>query len=115
MDFIAANEEELNSLRKFKAIKEKEELVAKVDAIASRFTSLDMSEIDVVKTRVLNNEITTDEFERELYYLVGVKTLETKANYTASEPVGATVKIMPIAEEEICDQYGGLLKKHNLV
>ena len=114
---ISAYEEELNSLREFKAVKDREELVAKVDIISSKFTSLDKSEIEVVKTRVLNNEMTTEEFEKELYYLVGVKALEQKANYTVAEPTGVAVaRVIPIVEEkEIIDEYGGLLKKHNLV
>ena len=114
---ISAYEEELNSLREFKAVKDREELVAKVDIISSRFTSLDKNEIEVVKTRVLNNEITTEEFEKELYYLVGVKALEQKANYTVAEPTGiAVTRVIPIVEEkEIIDEDGGLLKKHNLV
>ena len=114
---ISAYEEELNSLREFKAVKDREELVAKVDIISSKFTSLDKSEIEVVKTRVLNNEMTTEEFEKELYYLVGVKALEQKANYTVAEHTSNTVtRVIPIVEEkEIIDEYGGLLKKHNLV
>ena len=117
MDKISSYEEELSSLREFKAVKEKEELTVKVDTIASKFTSLNKEEIEVVKTRVLNNEITTEEFEKELYYLVGVKALESKAKYTVSEPTGVSVtRIIPMAEEkEVVDAYGGLLKKHNLV
>ena len=117
MDKISSYEEELSSLREFKAVKEKEELTVKVDTIASKFTSLNKEEIEVVKTRVLNNEITTEEFEKELYYLVGVKALESKAKYTVSEPTGVSVaRIIPMAEEkEVVDEYGGLLKKHNLV
>ena len=113
---IATYEEELKSLREFKAAKEREALVVEVDTIAEKFTSLDKSEIEVVKTRVLNAEITTAEFEKELYYLVGVKALEAKANYAAvkAENVGVA-KIIPVVEEKEIDQYGGLLKKHNLV
>ena len=116
MDKISSYEEELSSLREFKAVKEKEELTVKVDTIASKFTSLNKEEIEVVKTRVLNAEITTAEFEKELYYLVGVKALEAKANYAAikAENVGVA-KIIPVVEEKEIDQYGGLLKKHNLV
>lgn len=118
MATISSYEEELNSLREFKATKEKEELVVEVDTIASKFTSLDEAEIEVVKTRVLNNEMSIEEFKRELYYLVGVKTLESKANYTIAEPTGMidARRIIPIVEEkETIDEYGGLLKKHNLV
>ena len=117
MATISSYEEELSSLREFKAIKEKEALTVKVDTIASKFTSLNEEEIEVVKTRVLNNEITTEQFEKELYYLLGVKALESKAKYTVSEPTNTGVaKIIPIVEEkEVVDEYGGLLKKHNLV
>ena len=115
MDTIASYEEELKSLREFKATKEREALVVEVDMIAEKFTSLDKSEIEVVKTRVLNAEITTAEFEKELYYLVGVKALESKANYAAKIENMGVSKIIPVVEEKEIDQYGGLLKKHNLV
>ena len=117
MATIANYEKELNCLREFKAVKEQEALEAKVEVIAEKFSTLNKEEIEVVKTRVLNNEITTEEFEKELYYLVGVKALESKAKYTVSEPTGVSVaRIIPMAEEkEVVDEYGGLLKKHNLV
>ena len=113
---IATYEEELKSLREFKATKEREALVVEVDTIAEKFTSLDKTEIEVVKTKVLNNEITTAEFEKELYYLVGVKTLETKNTYAAVEKETGVARMIPVVEEKtVVDPYGGLLKKHNLV
>jgi len=115
MEKLSSLEDELNSLREYKLVKEKEELVVKVDTIAERFTTLDQEEIELVKTRVLNEEITTEEFEKELYYLVGIKALETKVNYAATE-INSSTRMIPIVEEKkIIDEYGGLLKKHNLV
>ena len=110
---IASYEEELNSLREFKAVKDKEALVVEVDQIASKFTTLDVTEIEAVKTKVLSNEITKAEFERELYYLVGVKALESKAKYTVETTDTPVARVIPIVEKT--DEYGGLLKKHNLV
>ena len=116
MDKISSYEEELSSLREFKAVKEQEALEAKVEVIAEKFSTLNKEEIEVVKTRVLNEGMTTEEFEKELYYLVGIKTLETKSNYAATKTMGDTVKVIPVSEKiEIIDEYGGLLKKHNLV
>ena len=110
---IASYEEELNSLREFKAVKDKEALVIEVDQIASKFTTLDVTEIEAVKTKVLSNEITKAEFEKELYYLVGVKALESKAKYTVETTDTPVARVIPIVEKT--DEYGGLLKKHNLV
>ena len=110
---ISSYEEELNSLREFKAVKDREALVLEIDQIASKFTSLDMTEIESVKTKVLNNEITKAEFEKELYYLVGVKALESKAKYTVETIDTPVARVIPIVEKT--DEYGGLLKKHNLV
>ena len=117
MDIIANYEKELNCLREFKAVKEHEALEAEVNVIADKFNTLDNADIEVVKTRVLNNEITIAEFEKELYYLVGVKALEAKANYTVSEPTGVAVtRVIPIVEEkEQVDEYDGLLKKHKMM
>lgn len=117
MSTIADYEKELSCLREFKAIKEQEALVAEVEVIAEKFSTLEKAEIEAVKTRVLNNEITTAEFERELYYLVGVKALEAKANYAIAETVGVPVtRVIPISEEkEVIDEYDGLLKKHKMI
>ena len=115
MEKLSSLEDELNSLREYKLVKEKEELVVKVDTIAEKFTTLDQEEIELVKTRVLNEEITTEEFEKELYYLVGIKALETKVNYAATETNSSTRMIPIVEEKKIIDEYGGLLKKHNLV
>ena len=110
---ISNYEVELNSLREFKAAKDQEALALEVDTIASKFTTLDEAEVEVVKTKVLNNEITTEEFEKELYYLTGVKALEVKASY-AAEPA-ATRMIPIIKDEKVIDEYDGLLKKHNII
>ena len=115
MEKLSSLEEELNSLREYKLVKEKEELVVKVNTIAEKFTTLGQEEIELVKTRVLNEEITTEEFEKELYYLVGIKALETKANYAVTETNSSTRMIPIVEEKKIIDEYGGLLKKHNLV
>ena len=116
MEKICSLEDELNSLREYKVVKEKEELVAKVDTIAEKFTTLNKEEIEVVKTKVLNEGMTTEEFEKELYYLVGIKTLENKSTYAATEPMGAAVRMIPVEDKkEITDEYGGLLKKYNLI
>ena len=116
MEKLVSLEEELNSLREYKVVKEKEELVAKVDIIAEKFTTLAKEEIEVVKTKVLNEGMTTEEFEKELYYLVGVKTLEAKSTYAATETTGTITRMIPVEDKkEIIDEYGGLLKKHNLV
>ena len=116
MEKICSLEDELNSLREYKVVKEKEELVAKVDTIAEKFTTLNKEEIEVVKTKVLNEGMTTEEFEKELYYLVGIKALENKSTYAATEPMGTTVRVIPVEDKkEITDEYGGLLKKYNLI
>ena len=116
MEKICSLEDELNSLREYKVVKEKEELAAKVDTIAEKFTTLNKEEIEVVKTKVLNEGMTTEEFEKELYYLVGVKTLEAKSTYAATETTGTITRMIPVEDKkEIIDEYGGLLKKHNLV
>ena len=117
MEKLNSLEDELNSLREYKVVKEKEELAAKVDTIAEKFTTLNKEEIEVVKTKVLNEGMTTEEFEKELYYLVGVKTLEVKSNYATTEPTGVAVtRIIPVEDKrEIVDEYGGLLKKYDLV
>ena len=69
---------ELNCLREFKAVKEHEALEAEVNVIADKFNTLDNADIEVVKTRVLNNEITN--VYRSGIYLSNAKDVTISGN-----------------------------------
>jgi len=65
---------ENESLSEFKSTKEEQELVSKVETIASEFSMLTNEEIESVKTKALAKEVSVEDYEKELYALVGKKS-----------------------------------------
>ena len=100
--FKSENEE----LKKFKQEVEvgllKEELIN----IASEFAALKEEETQVVIDKVLNKEIDKQDFKKELFALVGMKTMENTQIFSAK---GTKFKV-PVHNEDN-DPYGGLIKK----
>ena len=100
--FKSENEE----LKKFKQEDEvgllKEELIN----IASEFAALKEEETQVVIDKVLNKEIDKQDFKKELFALVGMKTMENTQIFSAK---GTKFKV-PVHNEDN-DPYGGLIKK----
>ena len=100
--FKSENEE----LKKFKQEVEvgllKEELIN----IASEFAALKEEETQVVIDKVLNKEIDKQDFKKELFALVGMKTMENTQVFSAK---GTKFKV-PVHNEDN-DPYGGLIKK----
>lgn len=113
---LASYMEELEVLRKFKAEKDEEALKIEVENIISQFATLEEAEIEGVKTKVLTKEISTDEFKKELFCILGMKSLKNNDTYSAKkEKTVSVARIIPVEKSETVDKYDGLLKKHNLV
>lgn len=102
---------EVNSLREFKANKDKEALTIEVNNVISEF-SLEEDEIKVFKERAINDEITIDELKRECFCLVGMKALSNRATFSKEDAVKGNVVVPVITTEDKPDMYGGLIKKH---
>lgn len=103
---------EMVKLEEFKATKDKEELSNKVNDIVEEFSTLEETEIEVVKTKALNNEIGLDEFKKELFCLVGMKALNNKETFAANEVVEEVAIMDNHIKSEVTDAYGGLISKY---
>lgn len=99
-------ENELKELREFKASIEKEELAKNVDEIILQF-SLNEEDIEDLKNNVLNNEISLEQFQKELYALEGMKIVKNRNNYSKQNNATAKVKIA-LNNENKPKPYGNL-------
>lgn len=91
--------EEVASLREFKAGIEKEEKRVAVDEIASKF-NLEEAEISELKNRAYEGEISLEVFEDKLFSLMGRKLLKNK-NFSKEE------KKTNISKIKVSDEIGG--------
>lgn len=109
-DKYAALESEVDSLKKFKQEKIKQERKNAEETLFSKFESeLTKEEIESIKSDSQNFSI--DELETKLYAFVGKKKAKfTKATTTKHDTV--KVKIDPIIEDEP-KPYGGFVEKYS--
>ena len=101
---------QIEELAKFKAEKDLEVLKINVEEIADKF-ALDM-DLTELKEKVYSNEITLEQFEKELKVLFAEKVLENGkfSKEIKEEPAKVTVT----SHEEEKSIYGGLFEKHGL-
>ena len=101
---------QIEELAKFKAEKDLEVLKINVEEIADKF-ALDM-DLTELKEKVYSNEITLEQFEKELKVLFAEKVLENAkfSKEIKEEPAKVTVT----SHEEERSIYGGLFEKHGL-
>ena len=101
---------QIEELAKFKAEKDLEVLKINVEEIADKF-ALDM-DLTELKEKVYSNEITLEQFEKELKVLFAEKVLENAkfSKEIKEEPAKVTVT----SHEEEKSIYGGLFEKHGL-
>ena len=101
---------QIEELAKFKAEKDLEVLKINVEEIADKF-ALDM-DLTELKEKVYSNDITLEQFEKELKVLFAEKVLENAkfSKEIKEEPAKVTVT----SHEEERSIYGGLFEKHGL-
>ena len=101
---------QIEELAKFKAEKDLEVLKINVEEIADKF-ALDM-DLTELKEKVYSNDITLEQFEKELKVLFAEKVLENAkfSKEIKEEPAKVTVT----SHEEEKSIYGGLFEKHGL-
>lgn len=100
----------LKELENYKAEKDKEELEAKVEEVTSEF-SLEESEIAEIKDEVLTGNIDLEQYTKELYCLVGMKSLKSKEKYSVDK-VGFIGLENYSVEEKDEKPYGDLFEKY---
>lgn len=111
--------EEISKLEVYKAEKDKEELTAKVEEISSEFNEIEESEIASVKQEVLDGNINVEEFEKELYCMVGMKSKKSKETYS-NDKKPDDVKMLDLENYSLNDDeceyepYGDIFKKYGI-
>lgn len=101
----------ITELEEFKANVERESLVVKVDEICTEFDFAD-DEISEVREQALTGEISLDQFKKELFVLLGMKSHANKSKFSQKDKV-EKIKI-PVGEFKKADNepYGGLFAKY---
>lgn len=102
---------EVDTLKEFKASKEKEELTYNVQEVIEEF-SLEESEVKELKEKAINSEITIEQLKKECFCLVGMKALSNKDKFTKADTSNNNIVVSVIKTEDKPDMYGGLIKKH---
>ena len=113
VDKFNALNEELNLLKEFKANYDKELLINEVEEIVSDF-SFDEDEISELKEKAINGEMSTKEFEKELFALEGMKFHNNKKEFSAKEEIKSNLKINVVDVSDKNEPYGGLFSKYGV-
>lgn len=117
-DEIKKLNKELETLKDFKVEKDKEELTEKVEQVVKGFSTLEEDEIEDLKIKALEGELGLDEFKKELFCLVGMKSLKTKENFSLEKDKVTHAKVMDIEvfskDEQKDKPYGGLFERYGI-
>lgn len=109
-------EEKLNemgdydSLKQFKEDYDKAQYEAEIEDITSKFSFSD-DEIENLKTKALNKELSKEEYEKELYCLLGIKQMENNSKFEKTNKSTCEVKVQN--NVKISSRYGELGKKYS--
>ena len=106
---------ELETLKDFKAEKDKEELAEQVEEVVQEFNALEEDEIEELKVKALEGELGLDEFKKELFCLIGMKSLKNKETFSADKVTHAKVMDVEVFSNNEEDKlYGGLFEKYGI-
>lgn len=109
-------EEKLNemndydSLKQFKEDYDKAQYEAEIEDITSKFSFSD-DEIEDIKTKALNKELSKEQYEKELYCLLGMKQIKNNSKFEKVEKSTCEVKVQN--NVKISSRYGELGKKYS--
>lgn len=104
------NMSDYESLKQFKEDYDKAEYEAEIEEITSKF-SFDENEIEDLKLKALNKELSKEQYEKELYCLVGMKQLENNSKFSEVEKPTREVKVQ--SNVKIPSRYGKLGEKYS--
>lgn len=107
--FNALNDE-LDTLKEFKANYDKSVLEQEVNNIVEEF-SFEEEEVLDLRTKALNGEISTKEFKKELFALEGMKMHENKKKFSVKKEE-TSVKISVPSGITNYEPYGDLFRKY---
>lgn len=109
-------EEKLNemndydSLKQFKEDYDKTQYESEIEDITSKFSFSD-DEIKDIKTKALNKELSKEQYEKELYCLLGMKQIKNNSKFEKVDKSTCEVKVQN--NVKISSRYGELGKKYS--
>lgn len=98
-------------LKDFKDNYDKAKYEKEVSEITAEFDFLEEEEIKEFKEKVLNKEITKEQYKKELFCLLGMKKVENKKEFSKKE-TSSEINILDENETVKYEPYGGLFKKY---
>ena len=99
-----------DDLKKFKELYDKAEYESEINNITSKF-SFEEDEISELREKAMSKEISKEQYEKELYCLLGMKQLQEKEKFSRLEKPSCEVKVQN--NVKISSRYGELGKKYS--
>lgn len=103
---------ELEELRKFKSDVLHKQRAIEIDNIISEF-ALNEDETSDIKQKALNEEITLEQFKKELFALEGMKAFAKRQKFNTDNEENTTKIIVANLKEFSDEPYEGLFTKYN--
>lgn len=97
-------------LKSFKESYDKAEYESEINSITSKF-SFEEDEITELREKAIAKEISKEQYEKELYCMLGMKQLQEKENFSKLEKPTSEVKVQ--SNKKISPRYGELGKKYS--
>lgn len=97
-------------LKEFKESYDKAEYESEINNITSKF-SFEEDEISELREKAMSKEISKEQYEKELYCLLGMKQLQEKEKFSQLEKPSCEVKVQN--NVKISSRYGELGKKYS--
>lgn len=99
-----------DTLKEFKKRYDDAQYEAEIKEISAKF-DLEVEEYQELEEKALKGELTKEQYEKELYCLIGMKQLQEKENFSQSEKPSCEVKVQN--NKKISSRYGELGKKYS--
>ena len=99
-----------DDLKKFKESYDKAEYESEINNITSKF-SFEEDEISELREKAMSKEMSKEQYEKELYCLLGMKQLQEKEKFSRLEKPSCEVKVQN--NVKISSRYGELGKKYS--
>jgi len=97
-------------LKKFKESYDKAEYESEIKEISSKF-NLDIDEYQELEVKAISGELSKEQYEKELYCLVGMKQIENNSKFSKADKSTCEVKVQN--NVKISSRYGELGKKYS--
>lgn len=99
-----------DTLKEFKKRYDDAQYEAEIKEISAKF-DLEVEEYQELEEKALKGELAKEQYEKELYCLIGMKQLQEKENFSQLEKPTSEVKVP--SNKKISSRYGELGKKYS--